>query len=84
MSKGDWLILCALAIEHEHGFRHAAFFMLRVFRTSEPRLILDPSVFWWAKNYARHMEHFLRENEGIVVKRRGWKYEVFDGEDLYR
>ncbi len=64
MSKGDWLVLCALMTEHEHGWRHALHFMMRFFRETknEVYLISHPSVIQWASDHKWHMCHMMIED----------------------
>ena len=65
MSKGDWLVLCALIIEREHGFRHAMHMVKRAVR-EDLKHMHGPSTLWWFKAHTKQILHEMRE-EGYLI-----------------
>jgi len=62
MSEDDWLVLCALVIEHEHGYRHALHFMKRTIGEKPDYINGGPSITWWITTRINQFHHELMED----------------------
>ena len=66
MSYNDWLVLCALMTEHEHGFRHALHFVKRTVN-EDPKTVL--AFREWIETHLRQFHHEMIE-DGFITYRR--------------
>ncbi len=60
MAREDWLVLCALTLPLARAFEE----IMKPACFAEPKLVLHPSVKWWAQVFgAELVEHVTRGNQ---------------------